>query len=377
MISEMDENYGMFILDEDDCIISNKNKELIGQPIGNIIKKTGKIENNRRKTAEIDDKEVLFTAAVDKRGGWKVVSVLPVELMRHEINQTLFNLIMFMILSIVSAGVLSAVVTKMFTQRIERLTGAVLEMKEGELGIQVSENGDDEVGMLEKAFSEMSSRIKYLIDEVYQKELIKRAAEYNLLQEQVKPHFLYNVLSSITAMAMRSGDTKTIEMVEHLSEFYRISLNKGKNIITVQEEVNLLKHYLEIQKVRFGDTIQVSYELDGSLMACVIPKLILQPVVENAIHHGRRENEELFHISVTLKEEEGNLLFTVMDNGIGMSEEMVGSVNKEIMTATEGFGLKNIAIRIQMQYGEKYGLDVTSKQDKGTTIRIWLPVQYK
>lgn len=136
-----------------------------------------------------------------------------------------------------------------------------------------------------------------------------------------------------------------------------------------------MNHYLAIQEVRFGDMIQVSYELDQNLMGCRMLKLILQPIVENAIHHGRKENMEILRIRIELKREEDHMVFVISDNGIGMKKEQVEMVNTEIRSASEGFGLKNVAIRIQMQYGEKYGVKVKSELDVGTTIVIRLPIE--
>lgn len=182
----------------------------------------------------------------------------------------------------------------------------------------------------------MSFMVKHLIKDIYEKELIRKAAELNLLQEQINPHFLYNVLSSISSMAMRSGNTEIMDMVEHLALFYRISLNKGKNILSVREEVNLLENYLQLQKVRFGEAIQVAYDLDEELMDCRIIKLILQPLVENAIHHAMKDETAILHIGITLRREQDHMLFIITDDGVGMEAETVEEINTEIRNAVRG-----------------------------------------
>lgn len=220
----------------------------------------------------------------------------------------------------------------------------------------------------------MSFMVKHLIKDIYEKELIRKAAELNLLQEQINPHFLYNVLSSISSMAMRSGNAEIMDMVEHLALFYRISLNKGKNILSVREEVNLLENYLQLQKVRFGEAIQVDYDLDEELMDCRIIKLILQPLVENAIHHAMKDETAILHIGITLRREQDHMLFIITDDGVGMEAETVEEINTEIRNAVRGFGLKNVSIRIQLQYGQAYGVKVYSKEGEGTQIYIKLPI---
>ncbi len=175
-------------------------------------------------------------------------------------------------------------------------------------------------------------------------------------------------------MAMRSGNTEIMDMVEHLALFYRISLNKGKNILSVREEVNLLENYLQLQKVRFGEAIQVAYDLDEELMDCRIIKLILQPLVENAIHHAMKDETAILHIGITLRREQDHMLFIITDDGVGMEAETVEEINTEIRNAVRGFGLKNVSIRIQLQYGQAYGVKVYSKEGEGTQIYIKLPI---
>ena len=175
-------------------------------------------------------------------------------------------------------------------------------------------------------------------------------------------------------MAMRSGNTEIMDMVEHLALFYRISLNKGKNILSVREEVNLLENYLQLQKVRFGEAIQVAYDLDEELIDCRIIKLILQPLVENAIHHAMKDETAILHIGITLRREQDHMLFIITDDGVGMEAETVEEINTEIRNAVRGFGLKNVSIRIQLQYGQAYGVKVYSKEGEGTQIYIKLPI---
>jgi two-component system, sensor histidine kinase YesM len=193
------------------------------------------------------------------------------------------------------------------------------------------------------------------------------------LQEQVNPHFLYNALSSITSFAIRSGDKHTIEMVQHLADFYRISLNNGRNILSIRDEINLLKSYLSIQQIRFGDMVMVEFDLDESLLEYKTIKLILQPLVENAIHHAIREDQAVLVINIKLFEDDKGLVFEITDNGKGMEEKMVEDLNTEIQSAIRGYGLKNVSIRIQLQYGKEYGVQVYSRQQVGTRVVIHIP----
>ena len=237
--------------------------------------------------------------------------------------------------------------------------------------------GKDEIGELAKAFSKMSVKVDFLIKENYKKEILRKNAELNMLQEQINPHFLYNALSSVSVLAIRNGNKEIWHMVQNLAEFYRISLNKGKNILTVGEEINLLKSYLSIQEIRFGEKLKVFMNIPGEFMRYETIKLILQPVVENAIHHGMRDDGSVLEISIWLEGQGDFMEFTVEDNGTGIAEEKIQELNCQIEHAVEGYGLKNVAARIQMQYGKEYGVKIYSEKGKWTRVIIKLPKRGK
>ena len=374
VISEVSRDDEMMILDEENHVVSCADKSLTGRSIYDILEGyEGEIGNNRRDTAVYDGKEMLVSSVTSPQG-WKILSLVSVPMLEMNIRTSVKNVIMFGLLAIGMSLVFSAIISILITRRIKDLTKSVEKMKDGVFGERIEDGGRDEIGILAEVFSDMSLMVKHLIKDIYEKELIRKAAELNLLQEQINPHFLYNVLSSITSMAIRSGNSEISDMVDHLALFYRISLNKGKNILTVREEVKLLENYLEIQKVRFGDAIQITCDLDENLMDCLIIKLILQPIVENAIHHAMKDETEVLHIAVTLKQEADYMVFTIIDDGVGMDENTVKEINSEIRTAVRGFGLKNVSIRIQLQYGQDYGVKVYSKINEGTRVLIKLPI---
>lgn len=374
VISEVSRDDEMMILDEENHVVSCADKSLTGRSIYDILEGyEGEIGNNRRDTAVYDGKEMLVSSVTSPQG-WKILSLVSVPMLEMNIRTSVKNVIMFGLLAIGMSLVFSAIISILITRRIKELTKSVEKMKDGVFGERIEDGGRDEIGILAEVFSDMSLMVKHLIKDIYEKELIRKAAELNLLQEQINPHFLYNVLSSITSMAIRSGNSEISDMVDHLALFYRISLNKGKNILTVREEVKLLENYLEIQKVRFGDAIQITCDLDENLMDCLIIKLILQPIVENAIHHAMKDETEVLHIAVTLKQEADYMVFTIIDDGVGMDENTVKEINSEIRTAVRGFGLKNVSIRIQLQYGQDYGVKVYSKINEGTRVLIKLPI---
>ncbi|QHQ60336.1 HAMP domain-containing protein [Anaerocolumna sedimenticola] len=373
LISETSHSDQFMIIDGDNKVVSCKDKSLIGTSIYDVLKEyKGNFENNLKERTVYDGEEMLISC-LSTNMGWKTISLASLSEINANAKRSAMNLILVALLAVFTAGSLSTLMSYILSKRINKLMVAVQTMKAGVFGLEIKDKGKDEVGLLAEAFSEMSIKVDYLIKEIYEKELIKKSVELNLLQEQVNPHFLYNALSSITSFAIRSGDKQIIEMVQHLADFYRISLNNGRNILSIRDEINLLKSYLSIQQIRFGDMVLVNFDLQESLLDCKTIKLILQPLVENSIHHAIGEDQGTLQITVKLYEDDKGIVFEITDNGKGMEEKMVTELNTEIQSAIRGYGLKNVSIRIQLQYGKDYGVQVFSELNVGTRVVIHIP----
>ena len=267
--------------------------------------------------------------------------------------------------------------SRSFRNKVDKVRQGARSIGEGKLDYRIflSENGRgrDELDEIADSVNQMGEQIHTLIEESYKKELDRKISELNLLQEQINPHFLYNALSSISVLAMGNGDKVASRAILYLSDFYRITLSKGKQDITIREELNLLESYLKIQRMRFGDSIEVEYELDESLLDVHVVKLTLQPIVENAIHHGRDDDSEVFHILIRLFEEQEKTVFEVIDDGCGMDPEKLMELQNSMNHSEGGYGLRNVNIRIKLQYGPQYGVYIESERGFGTKIRIEFP----
>lgn len=267
--------------------------------------------------------------------------------------------------------------SRSFRNKVDKVRQGARSIGEGKLDYRIflPENGRgrDELDEIADSVNQMGEKIHTLIEESYKKELDRKISELNLLQEQINPHFLYNALSSISVLAMGNGDKAASRAILYLSDFYRITLSKGKQDITIREELNLLESYLKIQRMRFGDSIEVEYELDESLLDVHVVKLTLQPIVENAIHHGRDDDSEVFHILIRLFEEQGKTVFEVIDDGCGMDPEKLMELQNSMNRSEGGYGLRNVNIRIKLQYGPQYGVYIESERGFGTKIRIEFP----
>ena len=262
---------------------------------------------------------------------------------------------------------------KMSSLRVDKVVYAAKKLGDGQFDYILKDMGKDEIGQIADAFNLLNERIQILIQDNYEKKLMIKSSEMNLLQEQINPHFLYNALSVITSMSMRENGKRTVECLRYLADFYRISLNKGREVVTIQEELDLLKNYMKIQKIRFGEDVNISYEVDEETLEFHTIKLLLQPLVENAIHHGRRD-EGVLNIRVGVRRKGNRIVYVVADDGLGIEPEKLVKLRTDLKQSQGGFGLKNVDIRVKLQYGENYGVNVESSLGTGTRICVEIPV---
>ncbi len=263
---------------------------------------------------------------------------------------------------------------RMSAARVDKVVYAAKRLGEGQFDYILRDMGGDEIGQIASAFNLLNERIQILIQDNYEKKLMIKSSEMNLLQEQINPHFLYNALSVISSMSMRENGKRTVECLRYLADFYRISLNKGREVISIEQELDLLQNYMKIQKIRFGEDVVIRYEADEDVLQCRTIKLILQPLVENAIHHGRRE-EEVLTVGVSVRRREERVIYEVCDDGLGIEPEKLVQLRTELKQSQEGYGLKNVDIRVKLRYGEGYGVSIMSIPDKGTCVRVEIPAE--
>ncbi len=261
-----------------------------------------------------------------------------------------------------------------FGQRINRIVFAAGRLKKGGFDYRIQDRTKDEIGKVADAMDDLTGKMEILIRENYQKQLRLRDSEINLLYEQIDPHFLYNALSTISSLSIMEGDRLTNRCVKALGEFYRVSLNQGKRMLSIREEVELLKSYMVIQKFRFDDSVEMDCQAEAEIMEYRCLKLLLQPVVENSVKYGMRDNNGMtLHIKVRVYGEEDTVCFLVEDDGMGMEPERLEEVNAAVREGNGGYGLKNIDVRVKLQYGPSYGLRLESKRGKGTRVLIRIP----
>lgn len=273
----------------------------------------------------------------------------------------------------------SVVFSASFTKPIAKLSRLMKKAQTGDLTVHFNNHYKGEIGQLGDAFNAMVDKINDLLKLVYQEQKNKRDAELKILHEQIKPHFLYNTLDTIQWMAKKYRAQDIVDIVLSLSNFFRISLSQGKEYITVEKEVEMVKSYLDIQKFRYEDLFEYRIEIEDAIMKSQILKLSLQPLIENAIYHGIKESD-MDHGTIWIRgyqETKETIVFTIEDDGAGMSEEKCIQLNewlsqKEREKDVQAYGILNVNDRIKIAYGEEYGLYLTRREGGGTiaTLRV-------
>lgn len=285
----------------------------------------------------------------------------------------IFKITVFVILlSLIITFFLIYIFSNNFTRRIIHLKNKVDKVEQNNLDVIIQSASKDEFGGLTNGIGKMLERINSLIFQVYQAEIAKKESDYNKLISQINPHFLYNTLSFIHWRALKKKDIETSYMVTTLAKFYRSTLNKGRNMVTIENEIKHIQAYLDLQYIMNDGTFEVDYRIDESILNLSIIHFILQPIVENAIIHGFAEpNAQGNQIIISVYPENEEIKMIVSDNGVGMSLQQ----QKQQLTADNGgCGVRNVNDRIKLYYGNEYGMEIESEPNRGTTVTLTIPL---
>lgn len=300
---------------------------------------------------------------------------------RNDVEQAIAITSGILLVILVGAFAVSRKIVTGITEPIGELCDAAVAAGGGDFRIRAVKTGPEEIEVLNKSFNQMVEKIGNLVEDIHTEELNLRAAELRVLQEQINPHFLYNTLDNIIWLAESKKTDEVVMMVSSLSTFFRTSLSKGREFVSVKEETEHIRSYLEIQQFRYRDILDYEIAIPEEYYGYEVIKLTLQPLVENALYHGIKNKRGKGHITVSAERCADVLIFKVKDNGIGMDKQRLtevcamlkedGNTKKE----NDGFGLFNVNQRIQLHYGTEYGLKVQSTYGEETEVWVRIPVR--
>lgn len=327
-------------------------------------------ENYRGEVRDITVKSVGYT-------GWKIIGVTPEKGFALNNLKTKLFVVFILAFFLFILAIINAYISSKITNPIQELEKSVNALEAGDLDTKVYTGGSYEIRHLGRSIGHMAGQIKVLMDDIVAEHESKRKSEFDTLQSQINPHFLYNTLDIIVWMIENEQKAEAVKVVTALARFFRISLSKGKSIILVKDELEHVRNYLMIQQMRFKNKFTYTIEAELDTLELASLKLMLQPLVENAIYHGMEFMDGDGEIEVKVSREGEDLWFVIRDNGLGMTREQVLSLLSEHPHVTSrrgsGIGVKNVNERIRLYFGEEYGLLIESEPDEGTVIRIHLP----
>jgi two-component system sensor histidine kinase YesM len=321
--------------------------------------------------------QVVFYSPIPYSNGWFLCTMTSLKELNLHTQHLIYTILVIWILMLTISIISCSLFSRTITAPIHKLSKAMQLVKDGNFVLpkQVVSNKKDELAFLTNNFYAMTEQISFLMERIKEEEIAKRTAEFQALQSQINPHFLYNTLDNLQWRAYDYNAIELSEMIEALSDFFRISLSDGKEFIPVIKEIEHIRSYLFIQQKRYEDILNFTISYDPDVLEYVTIKLIVQPLVENALYHGIKPKLSPGTIAVRVTSKENTIQIIVQDDGVGMSpaelETLLTSLEQD--APVEGYGLYNIHRRIQMVYGKEYGISITSEEQIGTTATIIIP----
>lgn len=312
--------------------------------------------------------------------GWYVASILPAKDIYHPGNMLSAEMLLIVAVVTVIAYLMAYFLSRSTLDRLSLLTKTMQAVENGDTAVRLEPSGDDEVAQLIGSFNQMMDQMDALMEDKVEYGRQIKNLELKALQAQINPHFLYNSLDLINCTAISHNIPDISKMVNALSKFYRLSLSKGREVISLRDEIKHAQLYLQIQNMRFDDRIHVTWDLDPTAENCQVIKIILQPLIENAVIHGIFEKpSKSGNLSITTLRSDDGIRITIKDDGVGMDTQTIlsnftASASGAIADTTGGYGVRNIHDRIKLAYGDTFGLSCESVLGQGTIVTVHIPV---
>ncbi|MCI1774425.1 MAG: sensor histidine kinase [Paenibacillus lautus] len=306
---------------------------------------------------------------------WKIIARVPLTIIEQEavrVRTYFITICLLCVALLIGAGF---IISRYFSKRINKIVSVLNSFREGDLHKRMPDKGKGEFSQIANALNEMGEDFEALINKVYLTQIQKKEAELEMLQTQINPHFLYNTLSSINQLAKFGENEKLQKMVVELAQFYRLTLNSGKTLIPVAVEVEQANAYLDIQKVKYGQRMEVAFDIDTNIWPYETIKLILQPFIENVLKHAW--SGDRIHIRIVVQKEGETILYRIIDDGLGMKRGRIDEIFDPRDNSHTGCGIRNIDQRVKLHYGSEYGVSIFSKVGIGTSVQIRIPARVR
>ncbi len=318
----------------------------------------------------------VFYSSIPYTENWILCTIIENKYIHAHTDYMIKTIVVIGIILLVIAVFYAIIVSGSIARPINKLKNHMLEVSNGNLNSFYYYDGNDEISILVKVFNQMLTDIKKLINQVFQVQMQKRNVELRVLQSQINPHFLYNTLDTIQWMALDYKAYDVADMINNLSNFFRLSLSDGKEFITVADEVEHVRNYLEIQKIRYKDKVNYSIDFNENDSQNLVPKMMIQPLVENSIYHGLKLKKLIGLIKINIKTEDNFIVIEVYDNGLGIEKQKLDELRSNLHNSIESehYGLYNINERLKLTFGDKYRITIDSEYNKWTKVMLKIPV---
>lgn len=371
----LNENSNFFIMDDTNTIVSSFDTQMTKQLLGGTIDSKSLSGTSGFFDRLISGKEYVVTyCSLDFPQSWKLVNLVPLD----DLSKDISSIRTITLLSIICSLLICALIVLFFSFKVfsplKKLRKAMFKLENEDFNVTIDVHGHDEIALLADSFNKMLRKLDALVNEVLAAKINQKEAELKALQMQINPHFLYNTLDMIYWKAKMEKAEDSAALVKALSGLFRLTLNCGNEFTSLQKEIEHLRLYMTIQEKRFEEAVTFDLTIEDDLMDCKVVKLILQPLVENAITHGIIRNGGSGKIDIQVFKEQENLVYEIKDDGAGAVESEVYAYLSKIDSDNQGFALNNVNGRIQAYYGKEYGLSFETEPGKGMKVRVKQPL---
>ncbi|MFC4100216.1 sensor histidine kinase [Paenibacillus xanthanilyticus] len=372
------------VINTDGMVLSESTGQTVGTPMSELPYVNDAASGIKELESSIDSSKWVFATMTSKLTGWRVLVVQPRSELLEQMNRIMLVTLLIIAATIIVSLYVSWAVAGVITRPIRRILQSMKKFQKGHFDERVQLAGMDEIGQLGAGYNIMVGRVRELVDDMYAAQLKQKEAELKVLQSQINPHFLYNTLNTIAWTAEKNGDKVVGEMIYALSAIFTISLSQGRDTIALEDEFKLVEHYLFLQQMRFKDRLSYELELDPQAAEFPIPKLLLQPLVENSVVHGIEPlTDDLGYVHVRASAGDHAIQVEITDNGVGIApdkqRDMLKGLREGGMNPTrsgQSYALYNIGERIRMFYGDGATIDIQSEPGSGTRVCLTLPITF-